>query len=153
QRVYRLDDAGIADLVLGAELNEDQLSKADSAAIDVLGRTLVQDQATRAVHVFDPEGRRVAICRLAPAERPASSYEGFGGNRDGSVWVKMGKGLARFDAAGTRLPADAEHARPDDTDADPALKAIKVRPDGSWLERDVKRAVLPDGRRVILEAP
>src|SRR6185503_10595941 len=44
QRVYRLDDAGIADLVLGAELNEDELSKADSAAIDVLGRTLVQDQ-------------------------------------------------------------------------------------------------------------
>lgn len=167
QRLYRLDDSGVADAVLGPEAMDDELAVAGSAAFDVLGRALVQDSATRAVHVFDAEGRRQAICRLTPAERPErSGRESFGGNRDGSLWVWTRAGPARFDATGTRV-ADPEPASAKGTgraavrsgqgverDAErAALNGMKTRPDGTWLASVANREVLPDGRRLLLEKP
>ena len=167
ERVYRLDDRGVADLVLGPEAKDDELGEADDTAIDALGRVLAQDRSSRSVHVFDAEGRRIAVCKLAPNERPEGYVSAaFHGARDGSVWVTTSAGLAHFDATGTRIPmpvaAKAEDGkRVNRRDAralldalEPeraALNAMNQRPDGTWLANVTERAVLPDGRRVLLE--
>ena len=169
QRLYRLDEHGVADLALGAEPKDDELSRIGACAIDELGRVLVQDEATHAVHVFDAEGKRAALCKLAPKERPEGwESEPFRGTKDGSVWVFTQDGFAHFDGTGTRLPssktdpaADPKRLRFRDPSeeldrADPAraaLNSMKLRPDGSWLAHVEARACLPDGRRVVLEGP
>jgi hypothetical protein len=126
--------------------------------VDSLGRALLQDRKSRSVHVFDAEGRRVAVCRLAPAERRTEwDDEGFGGERDGTVWVRTVDGVARFDADGERLP-DGDRRKLGELrtglgdDERRALSGIQARPDGTWLDGATRRAVLPDGRRAILEA-
>lgn len=156
QRVYRLDPNGVADLTLGPEVRDDELVEAAEVEIDGLGRVLAQDRASRSVHVFDANGRRTAVCRLAPAERD-DGYRGnqFHGAPDGSVWVATSAGGVLFDAAGARVedPQRGNAARNAKRPQEAALNAMKVRPDGTWLESVEERGILPDGRRVLLERP
>jgi len=156
QRVYRLDETGTADLALGPELREGELTAPDQCAIDVLGRALVQDRATRAVHVFDRDGRRLAVCRLAPDERPADSVpNAFGGDPDGGLWVRSSSRIVRFDATGAPVGEErrASKKRESGTTEQGVLDAMQTRPDGAWLDQVAARAWLPDGRRMLLERP
>lgn len=158
QRVYRLDAGGVVDLVLGPEAKEDELvESAGRAEFDALGRTLVQDRVSRSVHVFDTEGRRLAVCRLEPGERPARTTRWpFRGLSDGSVLVSSSVGPLRFDASGTRVSKPEPTENELNESSDPALgvlNALQQRPDGRWLGSRVERALLPDGRCVVLEAP
>jgi hypothetical protein len=133
--------------VLGNEIRSDELRAAEAVAIDGLGRVLVQDEDSRAVHVFDSEGKRLAVCNLEPGER-RNDYvrEPMQGFADGSVTVLVGKNLVRFDARGERLGVEARAG------VDAALEALEVRPDGHWLERVADRARLDDGRGLVLES-
>jgi hypothetical protein len=161
-RVYRLDDGGVVDLVLGPEPRDDELVAAGESRIDALGRAVVQDAVTRAVHVFAPDGTRLALCRLEPAERP-DGYVGepFEVHPDGSVVVTARGGRVRFDATGTRTGTEPQRARRERgaraasglMDAGLDLDAIAKRPDGRWLADVAARARLTDGRAVVLEGP
>jgi len=159
QRLYRLAENGVADLVLGPELQADDLVEGDEAAIDVLGRACVQDRGSRSLHVFDADGLPLAVCRLAPEERPDDYVETpFASGPDGSLWIGLTEGFAHFDSRGTRLSGGAE---PDwDTGADSTrreqgkeLEAMQKRPDGRWLANVTARALLPDGQRALIEGP
>ena len=152
QRVYRLDDVGVADLVLGPEPKDDVLAEVSSGAIDVLGRALLQDAATRSVFVFDADGRRVGLCRLEPAERPEGYQRSpFGGEPDGTVWVAIRGGKAYFDPSGQRHERSREEQREDANRG--SRDEVRTRPDGQWLAKVIERAFLADGRQVLLEAP
>lgn len=148
ERLYRLDDAGRVDLVLGNEIQLDELRAAGAVAIDGLGRVLVQDSDSRAVHVFDGEGKRLALCTLEPGERPTDYvHEPMRGHADGSVTLVANEGRVRFDAHGKRLGVEGKAPR-----EDAALEALEVRPDGNWLEDVAERVGLDDGRGLVLEA-
>jgi len=151
--VYRLDEEGVADLVLGPEPRNDLLRSADHGAIDVLGRALVQDSASGSAHVFDAEGRKLAVCRLPSSERPLEpGVSPIGGELDGSVWIRTGDGRATFDATGTRLEASREREDEEEATRKAALvETIETRPGGTWLVRAQQRGVLQDGRLVIVE--
>jgi len=158
--LYRLDDAGVADLVLGPETRDDVLRSSERGTIDVLGRVLVQDAASGSVHVFNAEGGKLAVCRVLPSERPGDvppegllSWKAgpFGGAADGSVWIRTREGQAIFDASGERRETRVAPKRLDDARDRTALEAIQTRPDGTWFEQRLVRARLTDGRLVIAE--
>lgn len=147
ERLYRLDDAGRVDLVLGNEIQVDELRAAWTVAIDGLGRVLVQDSDSRAVHVFDGEGKRLAVCTLEPGERPTDYvHEPVRGHADGSLTLGVNEGRVRFDAHGKRLGVEGKAPL-----EDAALEALEVRPDGNWLEEVADRVGLDDGRGLVLE--
>ena len=150
ERVYRLGAHGLADLELGPPVLEDALASASVAKFDALGRVLLQDHASGAVHVFDAQGQRLALCRLAPKERPRGYFgEPFRGNPDGTISVWAEGGFVTFDADGKRTEAPLE--RPQGRAAREEEAEELARPDGTWLEAVVARAALPDGRKLVLE--
>jgi sugar lactone lactonase YvrE len=68
----RLDEQGIVDLQLGQPARIESIESPGHAVIDsTFGRLLILDDRTRALHVFDAEGRRVALCRPRPEELDA----------------------------------------------------------------------------------
>ena len=64
--IYRLDMEGIVDLTLGTASIAAVLQKPGAILVDHLGRVLVQDTRTGAVHVFDSAGGVLGVC--SPAE-------------------------------------------------------------------------------------
>jgi len=142
------------ELILEAEAQLDSRSVEDEPAepvygrIDALGRVLVQDGATHAVHVFDAEGHRITVCHLAPAERPTQWLAPFGGEHDGSIWAWTKRGRAWFDSTGTRRRGWRTPGR-----STRCLDEMQLRPDGTWFDAVAGRGFLPDGRRAIVERP
>jgi len=153
QRVYRLDRQGLGERVLGDEVREDALIAATEGAVDALGRVLVQDTASFSLHLFDADGRRLAVCPLAPEERPRRTADTpFASERDGGLWVKRRVGWAHFDSRGTRLGTSPDGPQPKRTAQEQALDGMQKQPDGRWLAVVRARALLPDGQRVLLTA-
>ncbi len=169
-RIYRLDDRGVADLVLGPAPKADKLQEPEEELIDSFGRILVLDSGSGSVHVFDSEGKRLFVCTPESAERCGTpEWHSMHVSRDGTIHLAVKDGVASFDAHGQRLrpqatevsgSADNRRSRSaDDTweeldRLDPALHsllAIDRRPDGNWLEHAVCRALAPDGTRILLE--
>jgi hypothetical protein len=161
-RIYRLDDRGVADQVLGTAPKREELEHPGEFTIDVRGRTLVCDEMTQAVHVFDSQGKRLFVCSPENAERCGGlDWHSLHIGRDGTIHMAIKDGVASFDTHGERL--SKRIAKADDLDstwkaldqADPdlrALYAIEKRPDGTWFESASERALAPDGTRILLDS-
>lgn len=161
-QLFRLNEAGVADLVLGAEPVEDALNDPDDAVIDARGRSVIRDRVSGAVHVFDADGKHLYVCNVPLAEREKDyAHEWFRVLADGSTWIVTAKGLAHFDAQGqrvgdtTRNEGDSYRDGTSELDAiDPqalATASIDKRPNGKWLTGHCERRIAPDGRRLVLE--
>jgi hypothetical protein len=128
--------------------------------IDCFGRILVRDDVTQALHVFDSNGVQLFVAAFRPEDRTANVWDSVRCIADGRIAVLLAKRITVFDEHGQRekdLPIveNRRHYAWTAIDAlDPASRdwsMIRRRPDGKWLSKIVDRAVLSDGRRVILE--
>jgi hypothetical protein len=68
QAFLHLDKEGKVDRILGSAPDAARLDAVAGAAVDCLGRILLSDERTRAVHVFDAQGHRLFTCRPAPGD-------------------------------------------------------------------------------------
>lgn len=162
-QLLRFNAAGVVDFVAGSAPRTDEIAKPDDETIDGRGRVLVRDRVTDALHIFTAEAKHV-ICKVADEERTNDrGMRSFVALADGSVWLGVASGLVHFDAQGERIGTRAKgtdekrslFGMDADLDAvDPAFQAtqsIERRPDGRWIDHADERAILPDGRRLILE--
>lgn len=167
---HRMDESGLVDRTVGSPREPERLDQPGSLELDDLGRVLVQDARTGAVHVFDSAGARLFVCRPEPTD-----YERVGdSNRmqtaaDGGLYVRGGGGdFLDFGPDGTRrgvrqIPFHATF-RPGSEEAwVPSrswLRRIEAsgrvaveltrHPDGDWLQpEDID--VLPDGSVVVYD--
>jgi hypothetical protein len=139
-RIWRLDERGEPDVELGVA--PEVLAYPRDPRIDRFGRILVRDALSQALHVFDSNGVRLFLALFRPDDRIQSLWDSVRCTADGRIAVHLAKGIAVFDAHGERAPVDL-----------PIVE--KWRP---WevidaLDPIADRAVLADGRRVILEHP
>lgn len=110
--LVRLDDSGAVDAIAGEAPDANSLGQVECAFLDSTGRALLADERTHAVHVFDGEGKRVAVCNLAPEDVGEQSEVGcIAVGSDGSVHVGLGdysvSKYVVFQASGQRLRSDA----------------------------------------------
>lgn len=170
ERLLRMDKHGVVDLQLGARAEVDVLGEPSATAIDVLGRALVQDGATGAVHVFDKSGKRLFVCRPEPSDfKDPNPIAHLAATRDGGVVAEreFGAGYVFFGSGGERVGAvtlqdhnqslvyspagDVAYAGEFakgfvQLGTDLAVRAKFERgPDGAWLEGSDPLAVAPDG--------
>ena len=149
---------------------EDVLERPSALAVDMLGRVLVQDASTGAVHVFDGKGRRRFVCRLDPEEFVEwIDDQGLVATREGGVVVASGfdKAFIRFGPDGMRReswkPEDPVHQLLFSPVADDAFvhgysggfhrlgpnhdccESFDRSPEGRWLDLGGELAVGPDG--------
>jgi hypothetical protein len=166
---HRLDDDGVVDRTIGNPREADRLEQPSSLEIDHLGRVLVQDARTGAVHVFDSSGARLFVCRPEPTD-----YERVGdSNRlvtavDGGLYVQAGGGYLEFGPDGARRGERSlsHHAtfRPGfeeswvvsrnslrrlDANGREAVELTR-HPDGDWLQPE-DADVLADGSVVVYD--
>ena len=172
QRIVRLDEQGVVDLALGASVDADVLAEPSATRIDALGRALIQDRASGAVHVFDGRGRRLLVCRPEPGDiDDPSPIAPLVATRGGGVALRAKKQTLRFAPDGARLapvpnPGQAfvvslvaEHAYATEfrgalleLGADLALeRRIERGPEGSWLDCAGALATAADGAVAIVD--
>lgn len=91
----RLDEEGVVDLIVGRGRDSSELTEAASLHLDHLGRILVQDERTRAVHVFDRTGRRLLVCVPEPADVEAldSYFPHYTVRDDGGFSIAMARDM------------------------------------------------------------
>lgn len=168
-RLYRLDADGIIGRIVGGQRDPNALVMPTGGSIDVLGRALVQDEATGAIHVFDALGQRQFVALARPGEVPERYSTGFSARHDGGVraWP------VEFDAHGVRVRSCVRDDvwRRDSASAaitlavgdpiganaavgvlDGAGKLVRVherRLDGRWLERTGWPGIACDGRAAV----
>lgn len=178
-RLYRLDAQGVVDLEIGAKLSADVLGKPSAIAIDLLGRALIQDEDTGAVHVFDERGKRLFVCKPEPADfGTVSSIAHLAALPDGGVLVENGSGFQAssyltFDAQGRRTAMRKD--LPDNLSVSPTSgaragtrygghlvfvddawkvrKDVERKPDRRWLVSPEGPAMGPDGTIAVVDGP
>jgi len=173
-QLVRLGEDGGVELTLGRAADDDALAHPGDAYIESrAGRVVVQDQRTRALHVFDGEGRRVTLCRLTADERSKlGSLSEFALTPDGAVYagqVETDERILRFAPDGTSdgfrrfglygiafapngdvlgihdhmLERRSAHGAP--------LARIEKRPDGAWFRDIAGLAFAADGAFAVLD--
>lgn len=140
QVLLRLEEDGVADLALGRTHAAELLDDPRSAVIDPLGRALLFDASTRAVHAFDRTGARLFVAPSLPQDFEGDYGEGdIVGSFDGRLFVKtqsFEEGWLGFDSTGKRMgPVDlggrSELA---------SLDSVAFTPAGSfWVHRSQDR--------------
>lgn len=110
QALYRLDDQAVVDRTLGRDPRPDELGKIVGITADRQGRLYLVDERTGAVHIFDDQGRKLRVCRPAPADFSRNLSEPHvAAADDGSVFLQENlggnrpPGILQFDPAGNRL--------------------------------------------------
>jgi hypothetical protein len=147
-------------------------------AVDREGRIYAVDYRTGCVHVFDPTGRSLHVCRTKPTDfKREVRWPALTINDQGDVFLGLGEGwppdeprsFAHFSANGTRqpdvvLPAGRCQFQPGSgalflmglSDVDMVdqlgkrIRTLDRRPDGESLEHPESIAFAPDGSLVIL---
>jgi hypothetical protein len=66
--VLRLDDRGVVDRALGERPDPEVLGEVAAIRVDGKGTIYAADRRTAAVHLFDPEGRRLRVFRPDPGD-------------------------------------------------------------------------------------
>jgi hypothetical protein len=172
-RLLRLDEKGVVDLELGDTVSPEKLGDPAVAAIDALGRVLIQDRKTGAVHVFSPEGKRIFVGKPAPQDVGSTNLlDAIGATRGGGVMVHHGKGeFILFGPQGE--PLGVRGGVPHDFSASPVtgmgagtrygdgwllydenwkeLKHFERRPDRFWIQHLSQPAFGPDGTIAMVE--
>jgi hypothetical protein len=160
--LVHLDAKGVVDNILGEPPNVWALGEVDGCIIDHTGRILMSDLRTQSVHVFDAEGKLLAICKLDPED--STDYGRLTVAPDLSIHV----GNRRFAPNGVPLGIDAALGgvhRYQPTDGKrweihldvlhlygsdgTELKQITHSPDGRWLVSSYECAVGPEGMLVL----
>ncbi len=145
--LLRLDQQGLADRVLGRARIAEALQDPGESIVDPLGRIAIQDEDTRAVHVFDQQGAQLFVAKPLPGDFEGSfSERDVLGSFDGRLLVRseaFGGAWLGFDEQGQRLgPIDLGGSSRFECDA----VAFAPEPGHYWVhgapQRDV--AVLRD---------
>ncbi len=167
QRIYRLAESGIADLVLGPTPRDNELTEPSESLIDDRGRILMRDRFSQALHVFDTTGAKLFVCTVSAQERIENLLWGsFHVKPDGTILMATRSAVIRLDARGEQTPAPPEQSKVlrnperailremDKSNPEArALKSIRRRPDGNWIVDAGAHALLKDGRRALTEQP
>lgn len=107
--LIRLDKEGVADLVLGDDLDPARLDQIAGVAVDRHGNVYAVDERTGAVHVFDSNGRKLRICMPEPSDFSQNiSHPLIAVADDGSVYVSEG-----WDSHGSESRHRYVHFAPD----------------------------------------
>ena len=176
----RLGDAGVADRVLGAAPSQEKLGRIATLTIDTQGRLYAVDDRSGAVHVYDPAGARLRICKPDPTDVKSKLFRPhIAASTDGTVSFTDGEGFPgnpryiQYAPDGHRIGTKqfgldpiTEHwyGIPNSskflvvgyqsaflTDADGNVaRIIKRRPDRNWLELTRGASVAPNGSFAIL---
>lgn len=153
QSLYRFDERGVVDRVVGRVPGAGGLRQPGAATLDTLGRVCIQDLEGGAVYVFDPSGAVLAVGRPEPNEfRGASATARLTVAPDGTIYVQDYKSALVFGADGERAgsveleaarvlfdPASSRRWLHGNTlqlvDADgQTLRTIERNPDRTWLQ-------------------
>ena len=112
QSIMRLTDNGVVDLVLGPKPEPERLDKVIAFATDFKDRMYAAAHGTGAVHVFDPDGKRLHVCKPNPTDLAGTVSETFIAVNDaGEVYLEKPATqhfmppdtYLRFSASGERL--------------------------------------------------
>ena len=104
--LFRIDEEGAVDRIVGVPPSAERIDVPSTAIVDSLGRILVLDRRSRAVHVFDRAGQRLAVCQpeaddfVYPEDHVAVAT-------DGSIFLRGGlegfeQGVVEFGPDGER---------------------------------------------------
>lgn len=173
----RSDDRGRVDLELGSPEDVRELAEPGFVSIDsTAGRILVCDQRSRAVHVFDGDGKLVTLCRPKPEERDRMRFPmGLAVAPDGHVYVaeseyesaalrfapdgtslglvEMGVGNFVFVPGGSGWIGERE-GRVEILDEEGKTRLrLDKRPDGNWFRSIEELAAARDGTLAVLDGP
>jgi hypothetical protein len=175
--LFCFTDEGRVARIIGAAPEGGAIASPAAAAIDALGRILVRDDASSALHVFRRDGTKALVARPLPADRVARRESPTArrllGLAGGDLLLPLeAGGYLRFAGDGRRLGVLAVDERLADArdagapgavialgdspplarvGADAAVTQVFDRfPDGMWL-RDLRAAtVSSDGRLVVV---
>lgn len=175
--LLRLDDTGRVELEFGTPECVEELTAPGFTQVESLfGRILIFDQRSRAVHVFDAEGRRVTLCRPEPSEREKLRFPmALSVAPDGSVCV----GESPYDTRPLRFRPDGSSEGVQEAKAaniafaprggdyfgenskrvervsaeHETLAHLDKRPDGLWFRSIADLALAEDGSLAVLDEP
>jgi sugar lactone lactonase YvrE len=68
EAILRLDGSGVVDMVWGASPDPGRMANVAAVRVDSRGRIYAVDARSAAVHVFDPDGTPVYLCRPLPED-------------------------------------------------------------------------------------
>lgn len=108
--LLRLGDDGVADRTLGSRADKGSLHEPGSVLIDPLGRVVIQDRRTHALHAFDRKGQHLFVAIPETTDfggrAPYPNRLACGG--DGSLYARtdaLAGGWLRFGPDGERMGA------------------------------------------------
>ncbi len=171
--LFRLNQDGVVDRVLGEAPDKAALRRIEANTIDQHGNVYLVEERSAITHVFDPNGSPVRLLRPKPDDFEKSWDAGsIEIKSDGSVVVgsvlfsptgeRVGRfqwpegperGFLRFPAHGDRYWIISDEELYLIGSDNKVAKTIKRRPDGSWLDRIGGSAVSPDGALVVAAGP
>ena len=151
-------------------------SKNLSMAVDVLGRVVVQDEATRAIHVFDGKGKPLFVCTPTPGDfEKLNPIAKLVATRDGGVlaqsgmistYVRFGPDGIRTEKLEPKLHGGRLVASPISDDLFGGIYAGSIlrlgpdliergrfdrAPDGTWLDGAAEITTGPDGALAVCQ--
>lgn len=111
-----LDESGVADRVYGPSEEETALEEDGGIFVDHLGRVLLRDERSAAVHAFDADGTPLFVARMATEDFEDGGFADLYGtviqvSHDGRLWLERenevgligSRDYVAFERDGTRL--------------------------------------------------
>ncbi|HEY4258696.1 MAG TPA: hypothetical protein VGM98_00995, partial [Schlesneria sp.] len=177
--LVKLNDQGIADLVLGQAPQVETLNEIAGIAIDTKGQLHAVDKRTGSIHVFDDTGKLLHICKARPTDFEGALFNpAVTINDQGEVYLGLGRGpsfpdeardFAHFSVNGQRLenvtlPANRGFMTPGSGNvialqyedmvlvdrSGKIIRKIRRRPDGNWLVALGSAAMGTDGSIAVI---
>jgi hypothetical protein len=169
--LLHVNGEGLVDRVVGSAPDPDRIDAIAAIVVDPMGRLLVGDERTGAVHVFDAEGRRLFVCRPEPQDEQGCRQ--IAGAPDGRIFAGGEKGLLCFSPSGertgttsslsgsfgeqwlfqpkggTRWVVSYEGVSIVSADGR-VVRRIDKRPDGTWLTAPREGSMAPDGSLAVI---
>ncbi len=179
EAIFRLNQDGVADRVLGISPETDQLTNIAGSMVDASGRIYLVESRNAKVHIFESSGARVNVCVPAPDDFSSELYDtSISVSDSGEILLCVddirGSGsFVKFSSTGERvghlkLDLHTDHVQYQPTtkrrlaltyesavflDSEGKIaREIARRPSGDWLTQPSQACFARDGSFTVLDS-